>query len=144
MINDKLFDHLDYDEWVKNRLITIRRFQKIRATYLQECQHEIFWQQDCQLLRIFLKNFDAPREGKLDLASVQSDSELSAEDLSLIKSDDSSNAVSRESILSNYDDSKYNNIHITNLIHENNNPNILIGKVIFQKNAQYEIFQILA
>ena len=90
MINDKIFDHLDYDEWVKNRLITIRRFQKIRATYLQECQHEIFWQQDCQLLRIFLKNFDAPREGKLDLASVQSDSELSAEDLSLIKSDDSS------------------------------------------------------
>lgn len=71
---------------------------------------------------------------------MQSDSELSAEDLSLIKSDDSSNAVSRESILSNYDDSKYNNIHITNLIHENNNPNILIGKVIFQKNAQYEIF----
>ena len=34
MINDKIFDTIDYDEWVKNRLTTIRRFQKIRAHYL--------------------------------------------------------------------------------------------------------------
>ena len=71
---------MDYDAWLKQRLVDTSKFQTVKSDFLFECQFSLFMGNNCQLMRQFLDIKDYARR-KLPLDSDMDDSSLYSEDL---------------------------------------------------------------